>query len=167
MPLPLNLNSMMMGQQKKPPLNRAALAQAMPGQGAQMFGLQDAPTPGLPQPSSNTVGNPVGNPSTGRAGFTQMPAQEDPGNPPGQDKAASLVTFGFGDRLTTQQVQAIQKALVDAKVGQQAANEKFQDQRVKKIGTPPRSMGLPQSGGSPTPVSQSSPNYPWTGPSSR
>ena len=165
MPLPLSLN-MMTNPQKKPPLNQAALAQALPGKGAQMFGLQGAPTPGLPQPTSTAA--PGGAGGVGQAGFTQMPGQEDPGNQPGSDKDAAFVTFGFGDHLTTPQLQALQKAIIDARVGQQQTNEQFQDRRVKKIGSPPRTL-MPQQSGSttPYPVQQSSPNDPWTTPSSR
>ena len=57
----------------------------------------------------------------------------DPGNPPGVDESkAAKVTFGFGDNLSTPELQAMQKAIVDTFQGQQDTNEAYQDKSIKR-----------------------------------
>lgn len=132
----------------------------------------NAPIPGLPQPAlqqtpGNSIEAPAGNPMTSRS------SQPDSGNPPGTSGPSAKLTFGFGDDLTTPQLQAIQAALTSSLVNAQQTNEKFQNSRKKALGGMPAGSGVMFQGGRsntqpvPNPVPQSSPNDPWTGPSSR
>jgi uncharacterized membrane protein len=108
----------MFAPQEQEPLDQEALAMAMPKGLSQMMGMSAL--------QEESLGNPQ----------EEMPLSEEEGQ-----KSPLSVTFGFGDKLPKQDLEALQQALANSLQTQHDTAEEFQSKRIKQAGAQKKEKG--------------------------